>query len=247
MNKQYISFLIANNLLFIASISHAQVALSVGPSAGYNVATTNYQYATADGESYHVSAHSGLAIGIQAQASRGHVAVQPALLYSQKGFNLVRTTMGGNGDQYTSTTKYRLNYLTLPLNLVYTTGSTGQGFEASAGPYISALIGGNYQFSSELVATNAHFTSEGEGKVIASSEYKSSSASYPDYASRRFDAGVQAGIGYRYQEFLAQVGYSLGLRNVGAAYRSGTGMSAAPTYHNRAFQVSLSYLFDVKR
>ena len=50
---------------------------------------------------------------------------------------------------------------------------------------------------------------------------------------------------------LLQAGYSLGLRNLGADYQInygsyGTKTVSGPSYYNRAFQVSLAYLFGPK-
>jgi hypothetical protein len=70
----------------------------------------------------------------------------------------------------------------------------------------------------------------------------------PDFGSfaRRFDAGLQGGVGYRYQALLLELGYSLGLRDVAARYTyNGIPVSSSP-YYNRAFQASLSYLFAGK-
>jgi hypothetical protein len=245
MNQKSIQLLLASSFGLITTFAQAQVTVSFGPQVGYNLATTNYQYTLSADESYHVSSRSGLTLGIEAQASRGHLALQPALLYTQKGYGIARTTGASPSDQLLSQDKYRFNYLSLPINVVYTTGAAGQGFQVFGGPYVSALLGGHYQWHSELVGPNVHFTFDHEGKVVAGSEHISSSASEPDYASRRFDAGAQAGVGYRYRGMLVQVGYSLGLRNVGVSYPAGAG-STAPTYHNRAFQVSLAYLVGTK-
>jgi hypothetical protein len=245
MKHSSIHFLLASSLALMAATAQAQVTVSFGPHVGYNLATTDYQYPLSQGDSYHISSRSGLAVGIEAQASRGHLALQPALLYSQKGYAIARATDDSQRDQLLSTDKYRFNYLTLPLNLVYTTGAVGQGFQVFGGPYVSALLGGHYHWHSELVGPNVHFILDHEGRVVAGSEHISSSASEPDYVSRRLDAGAQAGVGYRYAGMLLQVGYSLGLRNVGVSYPAGAG-STAPTYHNRAFQVSLAYLVSPK-
>jgi hypothetical protein len=244
MKHSSIHFLLASSLVLMAATAQAQVTISFGPHVGYNLATTDYQYPLSQGDSYHVSARNGLAVGIEAQASRGHLALQSALLYSQKGYAIARATGDSQRDQLLSTDEYRFNYLTLPLNLVYTTGAAGQGFQVFGGPYVSALLGGHYHWHSELVGPNVHFILDHEGRIVAGSEHISSSASEPDFASRRLDAGAQAGVGYRYAGMLLQVGYSLGLRNVGVSYPAGAG-STAPTYH-RAFQVSLAYLVSPK-
>jgi hypothetical protein len=129
-----------------------------------------------------------------------------------------------------------------------------RGFQVAAGPYAGFLLGGKrellYQFPSGseqrqaggAVATDVHTVELGP-----------SSLRQPDYNfySRRFDLGVQAGLGYRLGGALLQVSYCLGLRNLGPTERytiGGTPYSRddTPYYRNRSFQASLSYLFGSK-
>ncbi|RZK31585.1 MAG: PorT family protein, partial [Hymenobacter sp.] len=136
----------------------------------------------------------------------------------------------------------RLNYLTLPVNLAYTQRSDGQGLQAFAGPYASCLVGGHYQndFNFYTLGATGTFT----GQVAAGDHNPGTAGSNATY-SKRWDVGVQAGLGYRYQQVLLQVGYSLGLRNLAATipgYPAGTLVTATPIY-NRGFQACLAYLF----
>lgn len=60
-----------------------------------------------------------------------------------------------------------------------------------------------------------------------------------------FNAGLQVGLGYRYQEaLLFQVDYSMGLRTTTAEATNSGGLEPYYTY-NRAFRASLSYLFNL--
>lgn len=64
---------------------------------------------------------------------------------------------------------------------------------------------------------------------------------------QRYDAGVQAGIGYRCHDFLIQAGYYLGLLNTGISYPlNAPDYRNGPTYRNRSFQLTASYLFSKK-
>jgi len=73
----------------------------------------------------------------------GHFALQPSLLFSQKGYRHL-----GHLLNFDIVSPYeedvRLHYLTLPLNLAYTLGRDGQGLQVFAGPYVSLLVGGSY-------------------------------------------------------------------------------------------------------
>jgi hypothetical protein len=165
------------------------------------------------------------------------------VLFSQKGYHLEGTyistgsqspfSFDGKGD-------YRLNYLTIPLNFVYTQRTTGQRVQAFAGPYLSWLVGGHYEAQTTYV--NNYLSISREGKVVAGDVYQITA---DNAYSRRFDAGLQAGLGYRYKAAVLQASYSLGLRNLASDVKLGFNSPTSPTaaYYSRAFQVSLAYLF----
>jgi hypothetical protein len=134
----------------------------------------------------------------------------------------------------------RLNYLTVPLNLAFTLGHAGQGLQVFAGPYVSLLVGGRFAWQGHFASYqgSAPYDAEGSGKVEPANLI-------PDYAnlySRRFDAGLQAGLDYRFGGLLVQAGYSVGLRNLGVPFQFGSHTYDSPAYYNQAFQASLSYL-----
>jgi len=179
---------------------------------------------------------SGFEAGLTSSVQFGHLAVQPSLLYSQKGYRtsgyqlLIDMFVPYEED-------IRLNYLTLPVNLVYSLGRDGQGLQIFGGPYASLLVGGKYAQRMSM------FDGEYTGKVKASSVASDANTRY----SQRFDGGLQAGVGYRLQGFQLQASYSLGLRNIAVPYQSYQGGTYEPSaYYNRAFQVSLSYLVGSK-
>ena len=88
------------------------------------------------------------------------------------------------------------------------------------------------------------------GPAAGGDYYASSGTSDPTFYSRRFDAGLQGGSNNCRGRALLQIGYRLGLRNLGAAYRYGSGPTAqvapSPSYRNRAFQATHTYLFASK-
>ncbi|GAB3586478.1 hypothetical protein GCM10027345_35990 [Hymenobacter daeguensis] len=222
----------------LASRAHAQTSFSIGPRVGLNLAT----YHLTEPEVFDPPQYrAGLEAGVASALSRGHFALQGALLYSQKGYK-TRTTVDirsvSNSYLGTGEVEYaeRLHYLTLPLALAYTQRSDGQGFQVFAGPYVGLFLAGSF--------TNSTTPQNGPSSFASGSLTAAPEAAY-DYGSfvRRYDAGLQGGLGYRYQQLLFQAGYSLGLRNVSAeAFQ----LLRAPRY-NRAFQASLSYLLGPKK
>lgn len=230
-------FLLLTGLGLSTLRAHAQTSFSIGPRVGLNLATHHFaEPGIFDPPQY----RPGLEAGVFSAVSRGHFALQGALLYSQKGYKErtsvdIRTGTNiytGTGDlEHTE----RLHYLTLPLALAYTQRNDGQGFQVFAGPFISLFLSGRY---TNTTTSQGWPTSTESGAITAAPD-----VAY-DYGPfvRRFDAGLQGGLGYRYQQFLFQAGYSLGLRNVSAE----TFLTLRAPRYNRAFQASLSYLLGPK-
>lgn len=237
-----------STLCLLAATAHAQTTFSLGPTVGYNLATAAYQESRyAAGAT--TASRSGLEAGLRALFSRGHVSVQPALLYSQKGFTLNRTVssfLGGNSS-YTNETHARLSYLTLPVSVAYTQRATGRGAQVFAGPYVGALLGGTYDYSTVRMANGTALREQGQGKVEVSDRYATTDPTDTRVYSQRLDAGLQVGAGYRLGSTLLQLSYSVGLRNLNATYAPNQGSTPAPTYQNRAFQVALTYIVGGSR
>lgn len=233
----------------LAQGSHSQIQVEFGPRVGANIATGSYKY---DYSNYDLTTaaitrfEGGLSINI----SRNHWALQPSILYSQKGFVLNGQSTQASVLQSGITSSIQLthafNYLTVPLNVVYTPKNDGQGVQLFAGGYLSSLLGGKYNsygifqgrsFPGDPPTTTV---SQAELPVRAGAEFLSDGYFY----SKRFDAGLQAGIGYRLGSLLAQVSYSAGLTNLGLAIPRDPA-PVPPRYYTRTFQASLSYLFNL--
>jgi hypothetical protein len=231
--------------LLLAGTAHAQSTLHFGPQVGFVRSTV---YNTSANDSYSLSGHSGLEVGMAGSLQLGHFAFQPAILYSQQGFTSEQRPLGGAPAYSTTTT--RLDYLRIPLQMAYTQHADGQGLQFFAGPYLGFLLGGrnkldyyNSQAAGGVVVTEAHT------EQIAVGMY---TIRYPDYNfyGRRLDLGAQGGVGYRFGGALLQVSYSQGLRRVNSVeqYDINGGISEidSPNYRNRSVQVSLSYLLGPK-
>jgi hypothetical protein len=228
--------LLALALLSAAPLAHAQVRFSAGPQVGYTLTTVNFKIDNG-AATYVTSSRSGFTAGVMADIGFGHLAIQPAVQFTQKGYDQVAT--------YSLVTSNRisLNYLAIPVNLAYTQHSDGQGAQVFAGPYLGILLGGNY--SAET--TGGQVSNPEKGKVVAAESYTPNFMD-SNFYSRRVDAGLQFGLGYRYQGLLLQAVYSLGLTNqASVAEQLPGGPRYAPiTYRNRAFQLSLAYLLGPK-
>jgi hypothetical protein len=232
----YKILLLATTLLSTASVAQAQVRFTAGPQVGYNLTTVNFKLDNG-GATYATSSRSGFAAGIMADIGFGHLALQPAVQFAQKGYDQVATY------SLVTSGRIRFNYLAVPVNLAYTQHRDGQGAQVFAGPYVAFLLGGRY--SSET--TGGLFPTTETGKVVAATSYTPTFTD-TNFYSRRVDAGLQFGLGYRYQGLLLQAAYSLGLTNQASVVEQlpGGNFYPVPTYRNRAFQLSLAYLFGPK-
>lgn len=217
----------------------AQVSIHVGPQVGLNVSTAHSSESPNSSYTY----RTGFEAGILGSLQYKHFALRPAVLFSQKGYKLHTETIPAAGTLPPSDTdtKLRANYISIPVNVAYTSKEDGQGLQVFAGPYIGFLVGGRYHtdYSFYTIPSSGKY----DGKVVAGNDNPGNTNVY----SQRVDAGLQGGLGYSYQELLLQFTYSLGLRNLAAtipAFPNGT-VPGTP-YYNRAFQASVSYLFDFK-
>lgn len=223
---QIATYLVTGLCLLVASAAQAQTAFSIGPLVGLAVAGAN----ESSSPDITITYRTGFEAGVQSVFQVGHMAVQPSLRFTQKGLH----RHYGSG-LYNSDTDYRLNYLTLPLNLAYSLRSDGQGWHVFAGPYIGLLLGGNYQQHSLDRSGGGYYSSAGDIKPGENYVVPPVGTTYYPLRCHRFDGGVQTGLGYRYGKLLVQAGFSFGLRDLGPELSS---------FHNRTAQASLSYLLS---
>lgn len=182
----------------------------VGFKAGFN--RHNFE-AKANNVSVNTHYRSGYHVGLMMDytASR-RINIQPALLYSQKGFS---------DDVSGITTRSRINYIEIPLNLNYNFGlnllnplSKRKMYWLNVIPYTAIALGGKQE-----------------------NEWGSSASSFGNNAHqlKRLDYGVKVGISYNLGTFEPSIGYDIGLRNLSNQPNS--------VLMNRGFYFSTSMIF----
>ena len=216
-------------------------------------------------QSYVLGAQGGVVLNMQ----WGQWAFQPALLFSQKGVKQkLDLTVQDDGFRISGDVSIttRVNYLELPLLAVYSTGSEGTGFQVFAGPYLAVGVGGQntndlkvavsdpsnpkdsftfYQNKAVELTFGDEFT-EPNNNVGGGIDGLLDTGILDTFATtRRFDAGVTAGIGYRTGPVQVQLGYSLGLLNTQPSYPANFGLDSEKSY-NRAVQLSATFFFGPK-
>ncbi|MDO7884243.1 porin family protein [Hymenobacter cheonanensis] len=248
--KHFITHFLLGSFFLTTSAAQAQVRIRIGPQVGYTLSSASFSvidypdYFTPSG-----SYRSGFAAGLVAQLGlTDHLSLQPALLYARKAPAVtISSYYQPNNYYYFDEYTFQFNYLTLPVNLLYSQRADGQGGQVFLGPYLGWLLGGQYTHGARA-GYGSSITGGGtySGKVAAGDTYATSTKD-SNYYSRQLDAGLQAGVGYGVGALQLQATFSLGLRNIGAAYApTANNPYEAPVIRNRSFQLSAAYLFGPK-
>lgn len=219
MKKQ---LLLATLTLLGVQATQAQVKLSVGPRVALQ--STSFD-APRFNDAKHTQRYGGQA-GVVVNAQFNHVAVQPALVFSQKGDR----NDWREGDYASLRDAVRVNYLELPVNFVLSTRKS-DGFQLFAGPYVALGVGGRLR--STFVSGNEVTKSNDALSFKQRSSYGNPSE------FRRFDAGFNAGIGYECGPLQIQTSYGASAMTIKP--EGNTGRAYSP--RSRSIQLTLNYFF----
>lgn len=238
--------------------TQAQASFSVGPQVSLGAAFSPYAAGDYLSRPYQTRYRIGFEAGVAGSIGFGHVVVQPALLFAQRGFRIDDDFVDYYNHDVTKAS-LRLNYLTLPVSVAYALRPNGQGLQVFAGPYVSLLLGGQYAFDNTYVGyRRPQYTVQGTLPVAGSGSYHyatldpNAAPNVTTYYSRRMDAGFQAGGGYRAGQCLFRLSFSMGLLNTGVGEMTDHGGTAGvyivkpSTYYNRALLASFTYLLGPK-
>ncbi|GAB2696014.1 hypothetical protein GCM10011495_40370 [Hymenobacter frigidus] len=211
----------------------ARTSFHFGPSGGLNGADVR-GVEPGGPRATTIGLRSGFEAGVAGQWARGgHWALQAGARYTRQGYTQRDQVLVANGaPRVAARAEYRLNYLTVPVSVAYAQFANGQGIQGYAGLYAAKFLAGRYETSD--VAPGAppvrgRVRAADARPVFGRGEYV-----------RPWDAGLQAGLGYRYGPALLQVGYTHGLRSLAPTLSGGSGFTASP-YYNRAVRLSLTY------
>lgn len=242
-----------------AGLSQAQNLSGIGLRLGGNLASgtfTTVDQAAGPGSDYAYRRGSllGYQVGVAASFGGGHWAVQPALVFSQKGLKqtaTIKANFGGYDYQEKDVSKARVHYLELPLNFVYALGAEGEGFQVFAGPYLAVGVGGRNHYALEVSSTDPDFPGPQSesgtqaftfGSTFSEPDPNGTESVYESRA-RRFDAGLNFGVGYRYGPLQVQLGYGLGLLNAQPRYPASFD-TPNDTGYIRTGQLTATYYFS---
>jgi len=192
--------------MLIAHTSFAQFRL--GPSVGFNMSTT-----VEDGEvnDIIIGLRAGLTMDI---GIAKWFSIVPEVNFSQMGYQLA-------DEDYTQT--LRLNYIQVPLNLVFKIGGAHTKFLVFTGAYGAYAIGGNMKNKPE------------GGDVTKKTLKELDLLGTKEGQINPLDIGINLGLGMEIKSIYFKLQYNAGLNN----------MSNNKDYPvtNAGFALSLGYLF----
>lgn len=176
--------------------------------------------------------------GIVADIGGGHFTFQPSLRYIYKG--------GQTDNAYEAVywrvqtnNKFGFHYIELPLNAVWHSGGTADGFMIGAGPFVSYLCGGSdkYRIETQSLLEGAPPATVAEGKRDLTIGHLA------EGGTSRWDAGLGAFIGYQFPMGVnLKVGAEWGMVNLRRNL-----LTAEDYGRNTNVLFSLGYMFGHKK
>lgn len=222
-------FFAAGMLCLMSGALYAQDSkVKVGIEGGLNLAKMSSS--GSDG-SQSTSNLTGFHAGVVLDYDFGTISLQPGLFYSVKGGKFDATqSMSVGSETYTSTAhaQVSLNYLELPVNVVYKV-PVGEGthFFIGAGPYVGYGLSGKVKYNGSSSGGGSSATESGEQNISFGSntdQYKALDFGANFTGGFRFGNGLQLGVSY-----------GLGLSNISNESGSST--------KNNVFRASVGFFF----
>ena len=199
--------------LFLATITacFAQ-SINFGIKAGLNLSNESVNAPNA----WNTNNLAGFHAGLIADISLKNISIQPGLFFTTKGEATPEDLRRITGEDRVYNAKEVLNYIEVPVNLLYNIQATPAAkIYFGGGPYLAYGISGHGTEAGAFPTYTVHFDSHG---------YKN-----PDYGVN-FVAGVKL-----FKKVLIDANYGLGLGNLSRIY--------SQTVRNRAIGISVGYLF----
>ena len=159
--------------------------------------------------------------------------LKPSLNYQQKGAKTTEDVIVGEGGLKTTEKSHlNLNYIELPVLMVYNLKKDSNKWFVGAGPSFGYGISGKAD-----VFRTTHVSSQSQTEFFKTSAFKD--VDNGGLGLKRFDFGVNAMIGMRILEKGSiQLGYLHGLSNIASKEDFG-----GDKYNNRSFMLTLGYTF----
>ncbi len=222
--KKFSLFIVA---ILIAPMLRAQIA--IGPQIGLNLASNSYSY-EGGGEpdaKMRLAPIFGAALDVRLSEN---FSIQPKLLFIGRGGKSEFTVLN-NTTEVTTT----LNYLSIPIDLIYGFNVGSGQLQVFAGPVIDIGVGGNVEAGG--VDNSVKFKSENDG------------TSQDAIVNGPLNFGLNFGLGYWIpmdnNALQISAGYFLGLTNLTPSSPNNSSAQDDQKVFNRGIEIKLAYLFGI--
>ena len=231
-----ISLLLALNLI-------SQV--TYGPRLGLNMSKYAYNW-TDDWDEPQVKFKGGFSVaGVLNWQFNDFLALQPALSITKKGTAHDVDSWNSGQYVYVGYDRDRVTYLELPVNLAGGIRLGPGQIQLFVGPYIAYAIAGKNRYDYEETDNVVKTSYKDSKKIKFKNKIEEGDHDDEDVAhyQRPLDYGVNAGIGYAYNQLLFNLGFAMGLANL-QPDREMEGFDPDDfKYSNRTIYITVAWLF----
>ncbi len=218
------SFLVFSFAFFALAAAHAQF----GIKAGTNIATMAEEGEDVSRDDIKNRSVNGLVLGLTYEANFADIiSLQPELLFSQSGGSNSYTILGT-----TTRTKYKINYLELPVLAKLKFGNANQegfGFHIAAGPWLGFALSGHYNSK----------TTAGETVI---SEFDRDYSFDDEDNAKRLNYGMIGGAGLSFGQLVLDLRYNYGFNNL-LDNDANNNNDNKPVLQTRGVALTLGYTF----
>jgi hypothetical protein len=215
----------------------------LGLQLGFNAGTTKYTTEPNHYGTLTTGYQTGFAVGLISNLSlSGHWSLSPGLRYVHSGFKtdeVVPYTDPGSKSSTHFKSTFALNRIELPVDLLCFFDQSRKGLFLTAGASVGMLLGGKrtVDVTTNDGTSSVPFYSIKDDIKVAKIYPLGATA----YYSQRWEAGIEAGFGYKYNSIAVQAFYRLGVANI--ATNSAVGFPS-PSIYSRLAELQVSYLFN---
>lgn len=216
----------------ITTFNIANAQTKIGIRTGLNFSNANMKDEQGnEGETESIPGfHLGLTVDVPIA---GDFYIQPAALYSSKGFR-----QKGEGFGYSNDFKVTVSYLEVPVNLLYKPKLGTGNLILGAGGYLGYGTGGKWKSASGVLIGDIQIGDNGD-VIFKNDAEKGEFGSY--LYGKPLDYGASFLVGYElFNKYSVQFNSEIGLANLQTTY---SGIKRKGKMKNTGFSISLGYKF----
>lgn len=219
------------SIIAIASVATANAQMRFGGELGLNMSNVSVSPSPGTSPSMAIGARVG---ALMDYSFNDNWAFQPGIYFSMMGYKIPGTSETVQGITISSPDfTMTLNYIHIPLNIVYRMDAGPGKFFVAAGPYLGYGISGTEKTSAVSYTVAGQTVSE--PATSTSVKFGSDSSSV-----KALDFGVGVNVGYELPMGLFfRAGYDLGLANMSN--------TSGETVKNTCIHISVGYFFGNKQ